>query len=175
MSDRGNGLTIIAIIIAIGAVGMGGYTIFLQPTTIIQQASGNSEITNIWTRKQESVYYTDTSYTDVSDMDLEITVAAGETVYVMFNAEFSNGPTDGNGYLYGGVRIMRDNVEIPGSERSFNIESVIGIMVSYTLTTQFIIEGLAAGKYELEVQATAQAQNGVDRVKDGLLMVYTYR
>lgn len=111
----------------------------------------------------------------MTDMDVTITVHAGETVYVMFNAQFSNGPTGGNGWLTGGVRIMRDNVLIPGSERFFIIDSSVGISVAMSITTHFIIEGLAAGTYELKVQATAVAEVGSDRVEDGLLIVYTYR
>jgi len=61
------------------------------------------------------------------------------------------------------------------AERGFNIDSTIGISVSYSLTTQFIIEGLAAGTYELKVQVTAQAEVGSDRVEHGLLYIHTYK
>ena len=111
----------------------------------------------------------------MTDMDVTITVNAGETVYVMFNAQITNGPSGGNGWLTGGVRIMRDTVEIPGSERFFIIDSSVGISVGESITTHFIIEGLAAGTYELKVQATVLAENGSERVFDGLLIVYTYR
>jgi len=153
----------------------GVYSVFFLPNTIIQQASGSSEITQIWTVEQAGAFSTGSSYGDMTDMDVTITVNAGETVYVMFNAQISNAPAGGHGWLTGGVRIMRDNVLIPGSERFFIIDSSVGISVGMSITTHFIIEGLAAGTYELKVQATAQAQNGVARVEDGLLIVYTYR
>ena len=110
-------------------------------------------------------------------MDLYITVNAGETVYVMVKSQIWNGATGGKGWLTGGVRIMRDNVEIPGSERFFITDSsnYIGSTVAKSITTHFIIEGLTAGTYELKVQATALAEFGSDRVEDGLLIVYTYR
>jgi hypothetical protein len=172
---KGNGLAIVAMIIAIGGCGFGVYSVFILPNTIIQQASGNSEITQIWTVEQAGIFYPGSSYGDMTDMDVTITVNAGESVYVMFNAQFSNGPTGGSGWLTGGVRIMRDNVEIPGSERSFIFDSTIGVTVANSITTHFIIEGLAAGTYELKVQATALAEVGTERVEDGLLLVYTYR
>lgn len=174
---KGSGLAIIALIIGIGGVGFGVYSVFFLPNTIIQQASGSSEITQIWTVEQAGAFYTGSSYSDMTDMDVTITVNAGETVYVMFNAQFSNGLAGGNGWLTGGVRIMRDNVEIPGSERFFVIDSsnFPGNAVAMSITTHFIIEGLAAGTYELKVQATAVAEVGSDRVEDGLLIVYTYR
>ena len=163
-----------AIIFALGGCGFGVYAVVILPDTIIQQASGSSEITQIWTVEQVGNFYPGTSYSDMTDMDVTITVNAGETVYVMFNAQISNGAIGGNGWLTGGVRIMMDTVEIPESRRFFIIDSSIGISVGNSITTHFIIEGLAAGTYELKVQATAQAENGSDRVEDGLLIVYTY-
>ena len=93
----------------------------------------------------------------------------------MFNAQITNGPSGGNGWLTGAVRIMRDTIEIPGSERSFIIDSSVGISVGNSITTHFIIKGLVAGTYELKVQATALAENGSERVIDGLLIVYTFK
>ena len=172
---KGNGLAIVAIIIAIGGCGFGVYSVVILPDTIIQQASGSSEITQIWTVEQVGTFNPGTSYGDMTDMDVTITVNAGETVYVMFNAQISNSPTGGNGWLTGGVRIMIDTILIPRSERFFIFDSSVGVSVGNSITTHFIIENLAAGTYELKVQATAWAENGIERVEDGLLIVYTYR
>ena len=189
---KGNGLAIVAIIIAIGGCGFGAYAVILLPDIIVQETSENtqtaiddhthvndhthiSEITQIWTVEQVGTFYPGSSYGDMTDMDVTITVNAGETVYVMFNAQISNGPAGGNGWLTGGVRIMMDTVEIPESRRYFIIDSPVGFSVGESITTHFIIEGLAAGTYELKVQATAQTEKGSDRVEDGLLIVYTYR
>ncbi len=172
---KGNGLVIVALIIAIGGCGFGVYAVVILPDTIIQQASGSSEITQIWTVEQVGTFYAGSSYGDMTDMDVTITVNAGETVYVMFNAQISNDPTGGSGWLTGGVKIMRNTVEIPGSERFFFTDTPVGLSVGSSITTHFIIEDLAAGTYELKVQATAQAQTGSVRVADGLLIVYTYR
>ncbi|MHA2130209.1 MAG: hypothetical protein ACW99L_09575, partial [Promethearchaeota archaeon] len=106
---KGSGLAILAIIIGIGGLGFGVYAVIILPDTIIEEASGSSEITQIWTVEQATVYYTASSFTDMTNMDVTITVNAGETVYVMFNAQISNGPVGGNGWITGGVRIMRDN------------------------------------------------------------------
>ena len=191
---KSNGLAIVALIIALGGCGFGVYAVVILPDTIVQEASGNtqtliddhthvndhthiSEIIQIWTVEQVGTFYTGSSYGDMTDMDVTITVNAGETVYVMFNAQIWNGATGGRGWLTGGVRIMRDNVEISGSERFFITDSsnYPGLAVAKSITTHFVIEGLAAGTYELKVQATAVAEFGSDRVEDGLLIVYTYR
>ncbi|KKK79370.1 hypothetical protein LCGC14_2834200, partial [marine sediment metagenome] len=124
--------------------------------------------------EQVGNFYTGSSYSDMTDMDVNITVNAGETVYVMFNAQISNG-VGGSGWLTGGVRIMMDTALIAKSERYFILDSTTGISVGNSITTHFIIEGLTAGTYELKVQATALAENGSDRIEDGLLIVYTYR
>ena len=169
-------LAIIALIIGVGGLGFGFYSVIILPDVIIQQASGESEINQIWTVEQSGVFYTGDSYGDMTDMDVTITVNEGETVYVMFNAQISNGPSGGEGWLTGGVRIMRDNVLIPESERFFFIEiSTVVFSIGQSITTHFIIEGLAAGTYELKVQATALTDTLIDRVEDGLLIVYTYR
>ncbi|GAI86184.1 unnamed protein product [marine sediment metagenome] len=172
---KSNGLAIVALLIAIGGCGFGVYAVVILPDTIIEQVSEESVISQIWTVEQASFFLTSSSYGDMTDMDVTITVNAGETVYVMFNAQISNIPAGGAGWLTGGVRIMRDNVVIPGSERIFIFDSSAGIAVGMSITTHFIIENLAADTYELKVQATAQAQVGLDRVTDGLLIVYTYK
>ncbi len=173
---KGNGLAIVALIIAIGGCGFGVYSVVILPDTIVEQASEESVISQIWTVEQVGTFYTGGSYGDMTDMDVYITVKAGETVYVMFNAQIWNGANGGKGWLTGGVRIMMDNVVIPESERFFITDSsnYPGLTVAESITTHFIIEGLAAGTYELKVQATAAAQLGSDRVEDGLLIVYTY-
>ncbi|KKL48199.1 hypothetical protein LCGC14_2327890, partial [marine sediment metagenome] len=73
---KGSTLAFIALVIGIGGVGIGGYAIIFMPTTIIQQASGNSEITQIWTVEQVGNFYTGSSYSDMTDMDVNITVNA---------------------------------------------------------------------------------------------------
>ncbi|MHA1109875.1 MAG: hypothetical protein ACTSRE_02145 [Promethearchaeota archaeon] len=170
MAKNNSGLIVLVLILALGGSGLGIYSVFIQPSN-----SETSPISQIWTVKQDSVFYPGSSYSDMTDMDVDITVEAGETVYVIFNAQFSNGPTGGSGWLTGAVRITRDNVVIQESERSFIFDSTVGISVGNSLTTQFIIEGLAAGTYEFEVQATALAEVGTERVEDGLLYIYTYR
>ncbi|MFX1500868.1 MAG: hypothetical protein ACFFDH_07890, partial [Promethearchaeota archaeon] len=144
--------------------------------TLIDDNKNPTEIVQIWTVEQTGAFYTGSSYNDMTDMDVTITVNAGETVYVMFNAQISNGATGGKGWLAGNVRIMRDNVAIPESERFFITDSsnFPWPTVADSITTHFIINGLTAGTYELKVQAAASAEVGAARVEDGLLIVYTY-
>ena len=165
---KSNGVAILALLIAFGGLGLGVYSVFILPDTIIAQTTNNSEIKQIWTKEQPAVYNTLTSYYEVPDMDITITVNTGETVVILFNGLFL-GTT---GYLAGGVRFMIDNVLIPNSERFFNIETTYGINMGYSMTAHILIDNLAAGTYEIEVQAFGVG--GSDRLDDGVLIIYTF-
>ena len=167
---KGNGLAIFALLIGFGGLGLGVYSAFILPNIIIAQTTNPSEIIQIWTVEQPAVYYTSSSYYDIPDMDLTITVNAGETVVILFNGQFKG---TAPGFLVGGVRFMRDNVEIPNSRRDFNIETTIGLLIGYSLTANVLIENLAAGTYEIEVQAYCNGAS--DRIEDGLLIIYTFK
>ena len=161
MGNRSNGLAILALLIGIGGLGLGIYSVFFTPEPTIVQ---------IWTAEQPTLYYTSTSYYDIPDMDLSITVNTGEKVLILFNGQFKG---TAPGFLVGGVRFMRDNVEIPNSRRDFNIETTVGLLIGYSLTANVLIENLAAGTYEIEVQAYCNGAS--DRIEDGLLIIYTFK
>ena len=173
---KSSGLAILALLIGFGGLGLGLYSVFILPDTIIAQTltqvptppSNPSEIIQIWTREQPAVYYTTGSYVEVPDMDLTITVNAGETVVVLFNGNFYGSV----GILMGGIRFMRDNVLIPNSQRDFNIETTGGILMANSITAHILIDGLAAGTYEIELQAYGNGVN--DRLNDGVLIIYTF-
>ncbi|NVM36974.1 MAG: hypothetical protein HWN81_15365 [Candidatus Lokiarchaeota archaeon] len=166
---KGSGLAIIALIIGIGGLGFGIYSVIILPDTIIQQASEESAISQIWTVEQPSVYYATSSYYDIPDMDITINVNTGESVLILFNGEF----TADVGVLIGGVRLMLDNVEIPGSRREFNIETSVGVLMGYSITTHVLIDDLVAGEYEIEVQAFGFGTS--ERIDDGLLTLFTFK
>ena len=166
---KSNGLAIFALLIGLGGLGLGLYSVFILPDTIIAQTTNNSEIIQIWTKEQPAVYYTTGSYVEVPDMDITITVNAGETVVILFNGQFKG---IAPGILVGGVRFMRDNVEIPNSRRDFNIETTVGLIIGYSLTANVLIENLATGTYEIEVQAYCNGDT--DRMDDGVLIIYTF-
>lgn len=163
-----NGLAVFALLIAFGGLGLGIYSAFILPNIIIAQTTNNSEIIQIWTVEQPTVYYTTISFVDVPDMDLTITVNTGESVLILFNGQFI-----GNlAFLIGGVRLIRDNVEIPNSKREFNIASSAGVQMGYSLSTNVLIDNLAAGNYEIKVQAFGGGIN--HHLDDGILIIYTF-
>ena len=166
---KSNGLAILALLIAFGGLGLGLYSVFILPDSIIAQTTNNSEIVQIWTKEQPAIYYATGSYADVPDMDLTITVNTGETVVIIFNGQF----TGDMAFLIGGVRFMRDNVEIPNSRREFNIDASVGVLMGYSLSANVLIDNLVTGEYEIEVQAFGAGTN--DRIDEGLLVIYTFK
>ena len=165
---KGSGLAVFALLIGLGGLGLGLYSVFILPNTIIAQTTNNSEIKQIWTKEQPAVYYTTTSYVEVPDMDITITVNTGETVVIVFNGQFHGSP----GLLYGGVRFMRDNVEIPNSRRDFSIEVTGVVVMGNSITAHILIDNLVAGTYEIELQA--YGGGGGNRIDEGLLVIYTF-
>ena len=93
---KGSGLALLALLIGFGGLGLGVYSVFILPDTIIAQTltqvpapptppTNPSEIIQIWTKEQPAIYYTGGSYNEVPDMDITITVNTGETVVIVFN------------------------------------------------------------------------------------------
>ena len=165
---KSSGLAIFALLISFGGLGLGLYSVFILPDSIIAQTTNNSEISQIWTLEQPAVYYTILTYTDVPDMNQTITVNAGETVVIIFNGNFYGSV----GVLMAGIRFMRDNVLIPNSIREFNIETTGGVQMANSITAHILIENLAAGTYEIELQAYGDGTN--ERLDNGLLIIYTF-
>ena len=177
---KGSGLALFALLIGFGGLGLGVYSVFILPDTIIAQTltqvpapptppTNPSEIIQIWTKEQPAIYYTGGSYNEVPDMDITITVNTGETVVIVFNGQFYGSP----GLLYGGVRFMRDNVEIPNSRRDFSIETTGVVITGNSITAHILIDNLVAGTYEIELQAYGGG-DGSDRLDDALLIIYTF-
>jgi len=165
---KGSGLAVFALLIGLGGLGLGLYSVFILPNSIIAQTTNNTEIKQIWTKEQPAVYYTTGSYVEVPDMDLTITVNTGETVVIIFNGNFYGSV----GVLMGGIRFMRDNILIPNSMRDFNIETTGGILMANSITAHILIDSLTAGTYEIELQAYGNGVN--DRLNDGVLIIYTF-
>ena len=173
-NSGGKGLAVFALLMGLGGLALGAYSVFLMPSSILQQADDNNPISHIWTKQQAATYYPSTSYADVTDMRLTITVAANETVYIMFSGEFwlsGGSPT----WFTGAVRLTNNNAVIASSERSFTITVSGPATPAYSMETSCIIEGLTAGSYEIELQATANADSGSDSLINGLLTVFTYK
>ncbi len=167
------GLAVCALLIGIGGLAFGAYSVFILPNTILEEYSGNIQITNIWTVELESPHTLTGTFTDVPDMDKSIEVEKGETVYITFDGQFKTDSTTGT--LFGGVRIMLDGVEINGSRREFTVDIGTASFLVYALSTGVIIDDLDDGDYEIQLQAYGIAGGPTERLDDGLMVITTYK
>ncbi len=69
MGSRNNGLAILALLVGIGGLSLGVYSVFFTPEPAVVQ---------IWTVEKPAIYYTSGSYADIPDMDLTISVNTGD-------------------------------------------------------------------------------------------------
>ena len=76
----GNGVAIFAMILAIGSLALSGYVLTLNQTP---SESEPQTITQIWFDSKESSYTLLTSFYDIPDLELTITVNTGENVYIL--------------------------------------------------------------------------------------------
>ncbi|GAH65415.1 unnamed protein product [marine sediment metagenome] len=82
MGKSGKGLGILALIIAIGALGLSAYQ-FILPSP----SGGGSNVRNVWYDEHTSTFFPITSgYGAIPGLHVMATVNSGESLYVLFNA-----------------------------------------------------------------------------------------
>lgn len=84
--SKGSGLAVLALLVALGALGLGIYQIFFAaPAVTTEEASG---IKKTWYRSTIDSIYTNPKGVDISidDLLINFTVGSGESVYFLFNA-----------------------------------------------------------------------------------------
>ena len=160
----GNGVAIFAMILAIGSLALSGYmyTLISEPSESEAQT-----ITQIWYDSRESAYSCSSSFTDVTDLELIITVNAGEKVYILFNGEF----TVSSGTTGGGAKLKIDDTAITDSEQEFYSDGN-GLNHWDSVTLQYIATGLSAGTHTIKIQAVAMG--GAGTVQHMTLFAYTF-
>ena len=84
-NNGGNVLAIFAMILAIGSLGLSGFMFLLEEPL---PEGEEQTITEIWSDSRESGYSCSSSFTTVTDLELTITVNAGEKVFIQFNGGF---------------------------------------------------------------------------------------
>ena len=164
-NNGGNVLAFFAMIIAIGSLALSGYMFMTPPPEAEDQT-----ITGIWHDSRESGFAPGGSYNDVPDLELTITVNAGEKVFIQFNGEFIIAPlatTSG-----GSVRLRIDDTTISGTEMGFLTDS------SYSthwgdVTLLYVATGLSAGTHTINIQAAVMGASGT--INSMNLLAYTFK
>lgn len=81
VQKRGSGLAILALIVGIGAIGLGGYNFYVQTTQTVE------EIGNTW-YKSEPDFFTCMpayDYKTFSDLTIQFNIKSGESAYFSYN------------------------------------------------------------------------------------------
>ena len=146
-NNGGNVLAIFAMIIAIGSLALSGYVLTLNQTP---SESEPQTITQIWFDSKESSYTLLTSFYDIPDLELTITVNTGENVYILFNGQF----TVSSGTTSGEIRLRIDDTTI--DDRSFYSDAS-GLYHWDSLTLQHVAVGLSAGIHTISMQAAGSS------------------
>ena len=165
-NNGGNVLAIFAMIIAIGSLGLSGY-MFLQEEPLPE--GEEQKITEIWSDSRESGYSCSSSFTTVTDLELSITVNAGEKVFIQFNGGFTITPilaTTG-----GQIRLQIDDATIPGTILGFYTDGSASSHVG-SVSLQYVASGLTAGTHKINIQAVVLGGSGT--IENMNLFVYTF-
>ncbi len=169
MGGGGKGLAFLAILIGIGSIAFNFYTITI---VIPSESTGNTGVNNI-----DRIYYDSnptpwgpgSSYGDIPDFGLIITVNEGDNLFISFDGQlraYSQTVTTG-----GSIRLRINDVTQAGSERSFY--GNVGTAEHYdTLSLQYVVYDLSAGTYEIQIQATVSYGDGI--IDDINLFAFTF-
>jgi len=161
-NNGGNVLAVFAMIIAIGSLGLSGYMFFIQEPE-------DQTITEIWHDSRESGFAPGTSYATVPDLELTITVNAGEKVLIQFNGQFVVEPlatTSG-----GNIRLQIDGTTISGTDMGFISDSSYLYHLG-DVTLLYVATGLPAGTHTIIIQASVSGGTGT--IENMNLLAYTF-
>lgn len=167
MGGSGKGLAFLAILIGIGSIAFNFYTITI---VIPGESTGNTGVNNIkqiWYDSKVTPWGPSTSYTDIQDLSLIITVNEGDNLYISFDGQFQ---------LYSGtnggeIRLMINDVAQQGSNRIFfGDDNVLDHWDSLSL--QYVVYDLTARIYEIQIQALCAGGSGL--IDDMNLFAFTF-
>ena len=167
MSKRSFGVIIIAIL-AIAGLGLSGFMFFKSEILVTEDAE-DTVIKNIWyTEQLDSIYYIPTSWTEIPNFNVTVTVNSGEFLHISFNA-FAGVYLSGLEYIELRLKInnlIYDNpfIQLGGS--------FSGSLYS-PLSLQYSIQNGTAGTYTISMCAFSSL-DASNWLKEMTLLVYTY-
>lgn len=170
MSKRSFGVIIIGIL-AIAGFGLSGYMYFKNEILIpeVPEDVEDTVIKNIWYAEQlDSIYFIPTSWTEIPNFNVTVTVNSGEFLYISFNG-FAGVYLSGLETISLKFKInslIHDNPFIQlGGSFSGNLYAPVSL--------QYSIQNGTAGTYTISVCAIS-SPDASNWLKDLTLLVYTY-
>ena len=102
---RGSGLAILALLVGIVAIGIGGYNFYVQTTQTVEEPTQTvEEIGNTWYKSEPDYFRCSiaNTYKTFSDLTVQFNISSGESAYFSYNGWIFmrlNSPTQGLIYL----------------------------------------------------------------------------
>ena len=167
---KSSALAVLALLIAIGALGLGVYHIFFAvPVAPTEEASG---IKNTWYQSTIGTsYYTNPAFTyiPIDDLIINFTVSSGESVYFLFNAEATvqSGPFRWIYFYFelDGVRLEEPTYP-EWSLSSYNAR------VSAPISCQLSLDSVSAGAHNATI--IIRGNDNVNYIYTSILLIQTY-
>ena len=167
--NRGSILGILALIIGIGALGIGGYNLFVQTTQTGQR------IGNTWYKSVEGLFSCSPAYTytTFSDLTIQFSIKSGESAYFSYNGYIFmrlTSPTTGPTSLEVYFSLDGQRLDFPHIEAQDYYDGSTYLRLPASL--QYYNSTLTAGAHNITI--VLYGNYNINGVMDSTLFVQTY-
>lgn len=162
--ERSSGLAILALLIAIGALGIGVYQVIAPAAP--PEGSG---IRNTWYKFDYASRYTNptTTLIIIDQLTIDFTVSSGESVYCLFNTWAT---VDTGGFIQ--FNFILDGVYLSGPTHPWWVLRATGSSIEAPVSLQISLDTVLAGAHNMTISIYG---NDVDNeIFSSTLLVQTY-
>ncbi|MFX1391734.1 MAG: hypothetical protein ACFE9Z_16850 [Promethearchaeota archaeon] len=168
---NGSALAILALIIGIGAIGIGGYNIYYVQTNEPSETIGNT-----WYRANSTYYPTDPTgnYIPISGLTIEFNIISGQSAYFLYNGIVSL-RLPGEGFAWVEVYFSLDGSRItsPFTEVLIHYDAyMIGSPYRDSVSLQYSDSALGPGTHEITI--IIRGNSNLNAITESTLFVQTY-
>lgn len=173
---RGSGLAILALIVGIGAIGLGGYNFYVQTTQTVEEITQTvEEIGNTWYKSEPDLFTCSiaNTYTTFSDLTIQFNISSGESAYFSYNGWIFmrlNSPDTGLIYLRVYFSLDGQRLESPHIRAQDYYDGSTYIMLPASL--QYFNSSLSPGVHNITIVLYGNFH--INGVRESTLFVQTY-
>ena len=164
--SKSSGLAVFALIIALGALGLGGYQMFFAAP-----ADEGSGVKNTWYKFDYPSHATDPVFTiiPIDSLLINFTVNSGESVYFRFNT-YAYVDAGINSYIR--LKFVLDGVVLSGPQYPWWSISISGDTMEAPISLQLSIDTVSAGAHNVTISILG---SDIDNdIFSSTLLVQTY-
>jgi len=173
---RGSGLAILALIVGIGAIGLGGYNFYVQTTQTVEEPTQTvEEIGNTWYKSEPDFFNCMPAYTykTFSDLTIQFNISSGESAYFSYNGWIFmrlTSPDTGLTYLRVYFSLDGRRLESPHIRAQDYYDGINYLMLPASL--QYFNSSLSPGVHNITI--VLYGNYNINAVSDSTLFVQTY-